>query len=466
MQVRKLGIKALQPGNIYVAYSAKNKLLSKNGKKGVLVKLVETSGVNIKVQPLGTDTTTAITKLESRDDAWIYDVAGADVQVCARVANKNAYPGFSARMEREGWDGKAFTFDPAELYTLTPEDGEENGVQEHVGTVTLRHEGDTIDPDEDAPYVNIFLASDLYPVQEPEWRVPRAQRMGVGAVEINLPPKRVSAEDAELINLLSDALKTFKAGFKPGATASYCVADDKGQVFYDDWQGACHAGLQRIEGRGDKGKAAYILTGCREATGKSGLTGEVLKTFINYLTGYSPFADAFLIKDAEWIMANNCYVLTADVSAQMVAGACIATRQCWEYPHIQVAWYGLMNQGLDANTAYLFGNRASSSGNKWRFAQGATGHTVFSIERMSEKAIIAFIDGKPRQQNKKPYRQDCNYHGVNALWGDTDSKAKVIEKLDTIGGAKTAWGSSGLPFDDAMEQAADIIDDWAKGAGV
>jgi len=458
MQFRKLNVKALEIGKIYVAYSAKNKLLSKNGNKGVLVKLVESfgNGASIKVQLLGTQTTTNILQLDTRDNAWVYDPSGSDMQVCAKPANKAAFPGFSPRMEREGWEGKPFIFREDELYELTKDD-----VEEHAGKLTLRHEGDTIDPEEDAPYVNIFLASDIYPVEPPEWRIPRAQRMGVGAVEIALPPKRASAEDEQVIALLSDALTLLKAECGEGKTACYNVTDDKGKVVYRDYHAACHAGLQRTGGK----QAAYILTAVKAPRPKEGLTSEILTAFINYLTGYSPFADAFVVKDAEWIRANG-YILTANVSAQMVAGACIATRQCWEYPHMIAAWYGLMEQGLDANTAFLFGCRASLNNGKWKFAQAGTGHTVFRIDQMPEKAIINFIDGKPVKQNDKPYSQKTDYYGVNNLWGECTDMAPVVEKLGAIGGGKKAWGAAGVSFDDAMEQAADIIEDWQKAAGV
>lgn len=459
MQVRKLGVKNLVVGNIYVAYSSKNKLLSKNDGKGVLVKVVTAEGVNIKVQPLGTDTVTAIAKLEGRDDAWIYEVAGADLEVQARIANKKAFPGFSPRMEREGWDGKVFTFNPDDLYALT----EEDGVADQVGTLTLRHEGDTIDPEEDAPYVNIFLASNIYPAKEPEWRVPRAQRMGVGAVEINLPPKRVSAEEEAVIALLSDALATVKEHPQTN-TACYIICDAKGKSVYKDLTGACHAGLRREDNA--KG-AAYIVTGCKKIV--EPMTDNIQREFINYLTNHSPFKDAFIIKDADWIMKERAYVLDCTkVSAQLIGGACIATRQCWEYPHLQVAWYNLMEQGLDMNTSYVFGCKATFSSGKWRFAQSHTGHTVFNLDGMTEKAIINFIDGKPTIQNKQPFSKDCNYWGVCKMWGGEDEQAGILTKLGKLSAGATAWGgdSAYMTADDAFEKAADLIEDWAKGAGV
>ncbi len=454
MQVRKLSVKNLVVGNMYVAYSAKNRILSANGNKGVLVKVVEVSGVNIKVQRLGTDKPTAIAKLDTRQDAWVYDLPVDELEVFVKPKDKNVFPAFSARMIREGWDkGKVFKFKQDELYEITAEDSEEK-----AGTLTLRHEGDTIDPEEDSPYVNIFLASDVYPANVPEWRIPRAQRMGVGAVEVALPPKRVSAEDKELIEHLSDALKVFNENKQLERTATFCMVNADGRINGEEWHGACHAGLSRGKGKESK----YIISGCKRPTAYC--TEEMLDLYINYLTGYSPLADAFLIKDAAWIKENG-YIISGEVSAQMVAGACIATRQAWESADMVNGFYGLLHQGLSPNIAFLFGCKATASGGKWKFTQGATGHTLFSHYRMDEKAIMNFVDGKVKKQNKDSYMKNTNYGGVNDMWGNGE-QAKVFSQLENIGGEKNAWGKAGLAFEDAMEQAADIIDDWCKGNGI
>lgn len=453
MQVRKLSVKNLVVGNMYVAYSAKNRLLSVNGDKGVLVKVVEVAGVNIKVQRLGTDKPTAITKLDTRQDAWIYELPVDELQVFVKPKDKNAFPGFSPRMVKEGWDkGKVFTFKADELYEITAED-----LAEQAGTLTLRHEGETIDPEEGEPFVNIFLASDIYPAQAPEWRIPRAQRMGVGAVEVALPPKRVSAEDEELIKHLSKALEVFNANKNLERTATFCLVNEKGNISSDDWNAPCHAHLSRA-----KGGAKYIISGCKGAKGDC--TEEMLDMYIHYLTGYSPMADAFLIKDAAWIRENG-YVISGDVSAQMVGAACIATRQAWESPDMVKGFYGLLQQGISPNVAFLFGCKAVEDGGKWKFTRGATGHTLFCHYRMDENAIMNFIDGRVVTQNKDAYTKNPNYQGVNDMWGKGET-AKVFKSLENISGAKTAWGKAGVSFDDAMEQAADIIDEWAKGAGV
>ena len=69
------------------------------------------------------------------------------------------------------------------------------------------------------------------------------------------------------------------------------------------------------------------------------------------------------------------------------------------------------------------------------------------------------------KENAKPYHQDNNYTGVNSLWGDS-TKAEVLNSLSSIGGAVRFGVKEGLSFEDAMEQAADIIEDWMKKEGV
>lgn len=444
MLVRKIAVANLEVGKVYVAFSAKSKMLSSNGGKGVFVLVEELKGKDVKLNILSLSKTMTIKNLDERKDAWIY-APDSELSIFVNAEGKrDVFPKFTDRMFNV-FQGKEVKFSPENLYKHERE-GEGNGM------LFYRFRG------EDEKW-NTFSFSWIAPNVVPEWRIPRAQRMGAGAVEVKLPPKPVSAEDEKLIEFLSAGIKDFNKNKKLNNTASFLILNVKGEVVNESYSAACHWDLKTCHG----GK--YILSGCKEADGQI-ITESLLIDYINYLTIESPFKDAFLIKDVDWIMKNG-YLLSGDISAQLLGGACIATRQAWEYPKFIKAWMGLAEQGIPLNLAYLFGSYVTEDKGKWSWGASATGHTVFALNRMDDGHIINFNDGKIVNQNKKPYTKAPNYDGVNNLWGNGTNMASVFTSLRNIGGAVNKYGTrEGIPFEDCVEQAADIIEDWMKKVGV
>lgn len=470
MQFRKLSIKNLEVGSIYVAYSGRNKHLSRNGDKGVFVKLLSTTGENIKVQVLGTLTETAIAKLDTREDAWIYDPAGAEIQVVARIADKQAWPGFSPRMESEGWDGKVFTFKDDELFVVEDMEGER---EQYNGITLLRHEGETIDPDEDMPYVNTFLMSNIYPVEPPEWRVPRAQRMGIGAVELPLPPKPVAEQHNAIIEALSP-LAALVQSKHTRENVSFIKAAADYSVVAEYYNQVCHRTIQCNEDR----PVAYVITTGRNNCGSHWVKGyaseEAERLWVTYLTGYSPYADVFITKDPDFILENG-YIIDASKPARLVAAACYATRQVWEKSPRLEAFYKLYEAGVPMHLAFVFGSQCSEfAQGKMKFAQAGSNHSHLYSAHLSDSCIINFVDGKPaypgKPYNKKPEASDNSVHGgqdgVDGMWSADFRKkpSKMFERLREIKGTG-AWGG-GVNIDIAIEKAADMIEDWAQTNGV
>lgn len=442
MLVRKSTVANLEVDGLYVAFSAKSKMLSSNDNKGVFVLVKEVLGKDVKVCIPSIDKTMVLKRLDERQDAWMYKPEDA-LKVLVKGAQKAAlFPKFTPRMN-DAFEGKEISFKPDALYKHERE-GEGNG--QHF--YRFRGEDDKM---------NTFNFAWIAPNTVPEWRIPRAQRMGIGAVEVALPPKPVSAEEETLIEFLGAAIKEFNEKKKDNPCASFSMISEKGKVIDDDYQGACHADLSRHNG------VHYVLSNiCR----RDRMDEALHKKYITYLTTESPFKEAFLIKNADWIWENG-YLLTGNVSAQMLCGACIATRQAWEYPYYVEAWMGLAEQGIPLNAAYIFGSYATESGGKFAFGASGTGHTVFSLSGMEEEAVINFLDCKPVNENDKPHKENPRYDGVNAMWGKINGKqANVFGKLRNIGGAGK-WGASNyIDKTDCMEQAADIIETWMKEAGV
>lgn len=446
MLVRKMSVANLEVGKVYVAFSAKSKMLSSNGDKGVFV-LVEAVGKDVKVNILHLNKSMVIKNLDGREDAWLYSPDDSlKIQVDA-TGKELEFPKFTPRMQ-DAFQGKEIKFDPSAVYKHERE-GEGNGMYFY------RFRGDD-------DKMNTFNFAWIAPNTAPEWRIPRAQRMGVGAIEIKLPPKPVSAEEQTLIESLSAAIAEFNKNKREDSCASYVIVGDNGVIIDRSFSAACHASLSRSKG----GK--WVISGLKslkKCNSNGGvLTQKEYDDHINWLVNDSPFAKAFAVKSLEWIKANG-FILTGDISAQLLCGACIATRQLWEYPQFVKAWYGLAEQGIPMNLAYVFGSYAVTNGKDWGWGAGNTGHTVFNLSIMGDEQLVNFNDGKAVKQNKEPYTEKGNYYGVNELWG-TDTQSSVFGKLKAIGGKGRYGASNYIAFDDSMEQAADIIEDWIKKEGV
>lgn len=467
-QFRKLLVKNLVVGTTYVAFSARNKLLSSNGDSGVFVKVISISGGNIKVQVLGTTTETAINKLDTREDAWLYDPAGSEMNVIARISDKSAWPGFSPRMAREGWDNKPFVFKEDELYEVTEEDNPAK-----AGTLLLRHEGDTIDPEEEMPYINTFLMSDIYPAEPPEWRIPRAQRMGIGAIELPLPPKPVAEQHKAIIDALSPHVVELRKKHT-GENVSFAKYDAEFKLVNEYQNQVCHARLQRS---GDQ-NVSYILTiGRNDLEGRASwvkgyASDEATRLYITYLVGYSPYKDVFLTKDVDFILEHG-YIIDASKPSRLVVAGCFATRQIWEKSERCEGFLSLYKAGIPLDLAFVFGCQCSEyKEGKIKFAMQGSDHSHLENGRLSDKCILNFVDGKP-QFPGKPYNVDesasSNSHGgcygVNGMWSKdfADKPSSMFQKLKDIKGAGS-WGKA-LPVEDAVEKAADLIDDWIKEVG-
>lgn len=461
-QFTKLKTAQLEVGEIYVAYSGRNKMLSSNGDRGRLVKLVSKSDDNARFVILGTDIETGILKLNSREDAWVYSPNGAELKVAVRLDNPQEGPKFSPRMIQEGWEGKEFIFDESEMYTCNrPEDP-------YYNITLLRHKGDTIKADTGQPYVNNFRMSWVYPTQAPEWRVPRAERMGLGAIELPLPKKPVPPEQAAVIDSLMPFLKAMKSGHTGENTSYIKVSEDLKQDHHYKNK-VCHADMQQQE----KFKVKYVITlGSNTTEGNRWVKGHASKEkeieYINYLANYSPYSDAILTKDPEFILKYG-YVIDADAPSRIVVGACFATRQLWEKPFRVEAFYALMLAGVKPDAAFMFAHQCSVfSGGKVKFTLGDGDHNNLQMMRASNKCLINFMKHSP-EKGGVSYSEKAatsGEGGVDGMWSNSfGSQSRVSTKLADIKKAGAGGYDNALSVEEGIERAADIIDEWMGANG-
>lgn len=457
-QYRKLTNERLDVDQIIVAFNPRSKAI--NRPNGTFVKVLSKADKSVKVQVLGT-------KEELRlnlgiKGAWAYDPNSADTQVIVNCVDFNAWPRFTPRMQAEGWQGKTFKFDSAELHL----DRDERS--QGFGLTLLRHRGDTVDPDTGAPYINNFLMSSIFPAEPPEWRVPRAERMGVGAIELPLPPKPVSAEEQAIIDAITPIFSTLNQASNQRENVSFAKfsADMKKERAYLNQ--ACHRALQEEENF----PVQYIASYCvHKGSGhwKKGwpVNEEAVLLYITYLTNYSPYAEAFVTKDPVYIKKHG-YIVNADAPKRLLVGGLYATRQLWERPQRADGFYELYKAGVSLDMAFVFGCQTSEYKNgKMKMNEAGSSHSHLNHNRMSDECILNFIEHTPTFAGE-PYTEDCYASGgknVDDMWSSkSGTRAEISKKLGEIKGVGQ-WGSA-LSVDDMVEQAADLIDDWSHKMGV
>lgn len=464
MQVRRLSVKNLVVGGIYLAYSSKSKKLS--SPVGTLVEVVEVSGASVKLNVLGKTEAehAAIRNLDSRQDAWIYDPSGVEIemQLCPDF-DKGQWPRWTPRLEASEWATKKFLLDISKIYKVERE-GEGQGVS------LIRMEETDINPKTERPYVTNFPLNWLQPVNPPEWRIPRAERMGLGAVELPLPPKPVKPEHEEALKNLMPFLEKMVSSHEKENTSFIKVGADFKES-EEHFNQVCHRNIQT--------NAAfvpdYICTLGLNTTTKGGWckgrpNDEALVLWITYLTCYSPYADVFITKDPQFIIKYG-YVIDTNFPNRLVAGACYATRQAWETPWRADAFAELYKSNIPLDAAFVFASQCSLfKGGKIKFSMGSSGHNHFQNAQASDKCIINFITHKPERAGTS-YRKSVNASGgaggVDGMWSKHyGSPSEIYKKLADIKNPKAPPHDNALQVDVALEIAADLIDDWMGKHGL
>ena len=460
MQLRKLTVNKLVVDNVYVAYSSKSKKLSTNGNKGVFVKVKQVKGQDVSVEILGkSGNNVVIRNVDEREDAFIYDPSSAPIPVVVKCEDFNEWPKFTQRMIDQRLNGTEFAFNVDELYVNTRE-----GVGE--GVTLILHDAGSINPLTGDVVRDNYRINWIVPKEAPEWRVPRAQRMGIGAVQIPLPPKPVEQGHKEVIEKLQPLLKEMKDGHESGNNIShFSVKDFQAQQKVFNY--VCHAKLRDNNHAKD---ADYILTlgiNPEKTTDMycNGLpeTKEAVDWYITYLTSYSPFAKVFLSKDVEQIKETG-YVIDASFGGNLVVDACYATRMLWESPQRIDGMYALYLDGLSPDVAFIFGGQTSVfAKGKMKMGYTSSGHSHFQHDRAADECYENFLNHEAACEGK-PYNKGGHNSSTDDMWSKKyGTVSEIYRKLADI---KKQGGYGGaLPVDDVVEQASGIIDEWLVAHG-
>lgn len=450
-QYRKLKASRCDVDQIIVVF--KPTLFNKNG---ALFRIKEIKGNVLTGLLLASGKQAAIDL--SKEENWAYDPSTAPTNIVVNVADVNAFPGFTPRMQKEGWNGKAFEFKPEEVVF------DDKPASPGNGLFFLRHTGETKKED-GTFYRNLFRMSDVSVASPPEWRVSRAELMGADVVELPLPPKPVLAEHNAIIEAITPWLVSLNDGMQTENVGhGKCTLDFKHKVLHHDQ--ACHRALQEEWGH----EVGYVFTIGLNRTingrwNKGHPSDEALDLWITYLTSYSPYADAFITKDPEYIKEYG-YILKGDAPSRLVVGACFATRQVWERRERAEGFLELYKAGLSLDEAFLFGCQCSVyKGGKMKLGQDGSGHSHLYNGRLTDDCILNFFDHVTVKD--VPFSKNCSPShsrgGIDGMWSDSFNKKSTSKIVETLKGIKRGSGmDTSLPIEDCVEMAVDAIREWRE----
>jgi hypothetical protein len=233
-------------------------------------------------------------------------------------------------------------------------------------------------------------------------------------------------------------LKTFALKHKssPVAHVAYVFKDD---YFLWDSNQACHAGLKNHISKNHPWNlpVKYILSGLQD----NPFSKEELVLFINWIVSESPWKNCFLLKDAETIYANRCYVLDPAQPGNLVGGAAIATRHPSEWPRLFKFWLYLVQElGYDKSKAFLVSHLFQAKNSTTLFPvviQEQRGWHQSVADGYNKKYWDNFLNCTPVNPGL-PYIENPTYNGVGGVWGygglETNKFKAIrpIKKVDNV----------------------------------
>ena len=144
-----------------------------------------------------------------------------------------------------------------------------------------------------------------------------------------------------------------------------------------------------------------------------------MSEYYSFLFTDSVFADCYVTKDPDKCVEDGVTVRT-DRPANLVAAACIATRQAWEYGGVGLSVNRLIKFGLDPRRAHLAAHLISVNKDGTFLSSSRSGHIAVYSYLMGGKAISNFLSGTLGTGvscNLKTYMDMRTYGGIPNMWG-------------------------------------------------
>lgn len=206
--------------------------------------------------------------------------------------------------------------------------------------------------------------------------------------------------------------------------ATLVIVCEKG-IYHSDNQ-ACHAGLAIYKPRRESfddcfGKPIGIITAIQSEYGnwKDKVDRGIVHDYLHWLMNESPYKDAFITRDPR-IAIEYGAMLTAEVTGEYLAGACVSLRAIWENTPIMLVWHKLVANGMDKNLAYYVAHTAYIDVREGgiQFNKNWDGHCALNANSSCAKVLnfVTYGDCKAHKNQGNLYSDTLYYKYINRYW--------------------------------------------------
>lgn len=211
----------------------------------------------------------------------------------------------------------------------------------------------------------------------------------------------------------------------------------------------CYAELQHIKGRhhgADKWEPlALILYRSENYNHTLALSDTVRITYLKWLLNESPWASAYVEKDAKQVFDDRIVTINTDIDCRVMGGGCVGFRRLWEYCQIVQTWYDLAIKGVNKNLAYFLAHASTGTkGDYITWEHYAWGHTNLNHVDLSKQGLLNFVNGTPVGK-VDTYRTTGSYKSYSAMFQDGD------------GPMMSSWVANNFPYKDAEEVVEVVV---------
>lgn len=172
-------------------------------------------------------------------------------------------------------------------------------------------------------------------------------------------------------------------------------------------------------------KAKFIINGLQDGENYGENIGRILPKevevwYLDWLLNRSPYADAFITKDAEKALETRIVVSSGDHPGNYVGGSIVSLRLLWEHTYAAQAAYDLHKAGVHEDVAFLLGHTVSverkitpDSPTEWN--NNTSWHSSIDVGTMGFKGIKNFMAHKPTNKTGI-YAKQGQFSGYSAMY--------------------------------------------------
>ncbi|MHA2350999.1 MAG: hypothetical protein ACXADL_15375 [Candidatus Thorarchaeota archaeon] len=237
--------------------------------------------------------------------------------------------------------------------------------------------------------------------------------------------------DDELIKIGTDVHADLSDGLdgRRDELCSYGIGWSDGTVLDLDTN-YCHATLRNLKFKIDidyqekeegpcviANKMMYGYLGRRRK--EEGHKKSLIVEYSNFLMNDSVFSECIVNKDISKLDEQGIIVRT-DKPPNLVAAACIASRQAWEHSHVAVTTLRLIKEGVPPRVAEIVSYIAILTKDDTLQMSYTSGHSPMILGGMGNKTIKAILASEldmTQRYNRGTYQDVMSYQDLCRMWG-------------------------------------------------